>query len=284
MSLIRYPGSKRKLAPRIIGAFPDSLQLPLWMETKEWEYREPFFGSGAIGFEVLRNLPLGSRIWLNDIDFGLVGLWQSVWRTPGELCERIERFTPSVAAYEEYKEDMVSGRVKGFDPLKAGFRKLALHQMSFSGLGPMSGGPLGGKQQDGDKYTVDCRWSPVSLISQVGDLHDVLAKHQVRLTWRDFGEMFQQDGGNVFYYCDPPYYEKGTELYQFAFKDSDHRRLRGLLRQSAGQWMVSYDDHPFIRDLYAGCDFAELAVCYTTAVECGTRPKNGELLYSRCAA
>ena len=40
-----------------------------------------------------------------------------------------------------------------------GFKKLAIHQISYSGLGTMSGGPLGGAGQK-SQYKIDCRWSP----------------------------------------------------------------------------------------------------------------------------
>jgi len=90
MALIRYPGSKEKLAKQILPFFPQELFMPLW--ASDWEYREPFFGAGAIGFRILQTLPPKTRIWLNDIDFWLVCLWQSVWHAPDELKEMIERF------------------------------------------------------------------------------------------------------------------------------------------------------------------------------------------------
>jgi len=48
--------------------------------------------------------------------------------------------------------------------LDVGFKKLAIHQISYSGLGTKSGGPLGGKSQE-SIYKIDCRWSPKHIVN-----------------------------------------------------------------------------------------------------------------------
>ena len=60
------------------------------------------------------------------------------------------------------------------------------------------------------------------------------------------------DPGEAFFYLDPPYYAAGPQLYQFAFTHDDHIRLARLLRRESRPWLLSYDDHPVIYDLYAG--------------------------------
>jgi len=58
--------------------------------------------------------------------------------------------------------------------------------------------------------------------------------------------------GEAFYYLDPPYVEAGPQLYQGAFTLKDHERLARLLRRESRPWLLSYDDHPVIHDLYGG--------------------------------
>ena len=53
-------------------------------------------------------------------------------------------------------------------------------------------------------------------------------------------------------YLDPPYIEKGPELYQFSFTEDDHRRLARVLRRESRPWLLSYDRHPLVDDLYRG--------------------------------
>ena len=60
-----------------------------------------------------------------------------------------------------------------------GFKKLAIHQTSYSGLGTKSGGPLGGAEQK-SRYKIDCRWSPEYICKKVDKLHDLFAAIEVR--------------------------------------------------------------------------------------------------------
>ena len=65
----------------------------------------------------------------------------------------------------------------------------------------------------------------------------------------------------VFTYLDPPYYSNGNRLYLNFYEDWDHRKLsRYLQRQGTLHWAMSYDDAPFIRDLYATCTISHLSL------------------------
>lgn len=57
------------------------------------------------------------------------------------------------------------------------------------------------------------------------------------------------DRPDALFYLDPPYH--GTEkYYQADFSDSDHQRLRDVLRTVKGKWVLSYNDDEYIRGLY----------------------------------
>ena len=54
-------------------------------------------------------------------------------------------------------------------------------------------------------------------------------------------------------YCDPPYYERSQRLYLDGYERADHERLAGVIQaELAHHWMVSYDAHADIMDLYDG--------------------------------
>ena len=57
-------------------------------------------------------------------------------------------------------------------------------------------------------------------------------------------------------YVDPPYYQ--AECYEVSFGLRDHYRLRELIGQTKSRVVLSYNDCPFIRDLYR--DFWVVAV------------------------
>ena len=59
------------------------------------------------------------------------------------------------------------------------------------------------------------------------------------------------DRADVLFYLDPPYY--GTEKYYSAkFTIDDHIRLREILGQIEGKFILSYNDCKFVRELYQG--------------------------------
>lgn len=167
VSFFRYPGGKSKLCNQIIG------KLKQLAGFDRLEYREPFFGGGSIGSILLSQPNNISRIWINDFDLGISALWTSVIRYPDLLKERVMSFVPSVERFDEYKQLLMSHDLPVFNPnnddialVEYGFMKLAIHQISYSGLGTMSGGPLGGREQK-STYPIDCRWSPQYICKKI---------------------------------------------------------------------------------------------------------------------
>ena len=277
MALIRYPGSKAKLLDEILKCVPDEMKFELLASKVRWEYREPFFGAGAVGFEILNCLPSSSRIWLNDIDYGIYSLWRSVLNDPSGLSSMIERFTPSAEWFYEFKS---SDGDTSVSELRAGFRKLALHQMSVSGFGAKSGGPLGGREQKNAEYPVDCRWNAETLQRHVKRLHEQMKWFkELQITNLDFGEVLEGVPSDAFVYLDPPYVEKGGQLYKHAMDEAAHRRLAETIQKLKCRWALSYDDHALVRECYSWAEFKELAVVYTNATNApAKRPKNREVV------
>jgi len=259
-SFFRYPGGKTKFKPRILTA--------LHAFENDVEFREPFFGGGSIGLEFIdaTNPP---NIWINDFDVGIAALWTSVGRFPDQLIAKINDFRPSVQAFDDAKAyfftlalsltDMAEDEI-----VQCGFNKLVLHQLSYSGLGMKSGGPLGGREQDDTtKYPIDCRWSPNTMNKKIIKLHDRFIRKQMKITNVDFSDLIMDNNNKAIIYLDPPYYEKGAELYYHHFNDEDHIRLANLLKNTQHDWVLSYDSCDFIRNLYNWASIEEIDANYT---------------------
>jgi DNA adenine methylase len=277
VALIRYPGSKEKLVREITDRFPDQMRHELWSKGKPWEYREPFFGAGAIGFGVLKSLNPSCRVWLNDIDPGIVALWMSVRDHAEALSRRVMEFTPTTDAFYRFKEE------DGHTDLpvdEIGFRKLALHRMSFSGLGFKAGGPIGGKTQKSSEFTVGERWTRPSILNDIRILGRRLRRFDdFQFTNIDFSEVISHSPIESFIYLDPPYVDKGPALYKFAMSDADHMRLRDELKVCNGSWVLSYDDHEMVRDLYSWAKIESVNITYTMEMRReSVRPKNCEVV------
>lgn len=281
MPLIRYPGAKTKLYGRLRRLFPEQIIHELWAHSQPMEYREPFFGSGAIGFQILDSLSSKCKVWLNDKDEDLVAMWRTVLYDMHALMRAVTSYTPSVETFYEFKR--LDGTGTGTED-ERGFRKLVLHRTSMSGFGVMSGGPIGGRKQLHPEYNVGCRWNPESIKRQIRESHSALKRFDdIRITCQDFEQLITTAGERCFVYADPPYIEKGSQLYKHAMSEADHRRLYNALRGTKAHWVLSYDDHELVRQLYSDWTVIhELEVRYSNAV-CGidrakpVRPKNKEV-------
>lgn len=251
MGFFRYPGGKSKLAkfilPRIKKTITENKSIA--------EYREPFFGGGSIGLKVL---DFGiENFWINDYDYSVHCLWHSVINFPDELKKLVLNFKPTVESFYEIKDILNSHRLSDLseaDKVLFGFYKIAIHQISYSGLGVKSGGPLGGKNQK-SKYDISCRWSPGYISKKIDFYHDVFSKKQIRhatCSCLDFSDLIAEESVHAFLYLDPPYFVKGNELYQFGFSINDHVRLRDLLFKTKHHWLLSYDACNEVEDLYKG--------------------------------
>src|SRR5947209_1850 len=102
--LFRYPGGKSKLARHIVPIMSRFLQ----GNGGRCQFREPFFGTGAIGFQLIQG---GARdIWINDLDPAVRAVWDTVARRPRELKELLSAFEPNVEAFYEFRNDLLSLR------------------------------------------------------------------------------------------------------------------------------------------------------------------------------
>ena len=57
------------------------------------------------------------------------------------------------------------------------------------------------------------------------------------------------DDLDTFFYCDPPYFRKYYYEYNFT-TDEQHIELANILKNIKGKFLLSYQDRPFITDLY----------------------------------
>lgn len=286
MSFFRYPGGKSKLRKSI------SEHLNLYSDRFDLEYCEPFFGGGSIGLEFMSNNPDWKKIWINDRDSGVANLWTSLIRYPEELKSRVLEFIPSVEIFDEFKSDLLSNSISPQnkeETVEHGFKKLAIHQISYSGLGTKSGGPLGGRKQQ-SKYKIDCRWSPKYICKKIDKLREQFSSLKIKYngcTSLDFTDLIHSKD-NALLYLDPPYYVKGNDLYQFGFTEKDHERLSQSLKSTDHPWILSYDDCPEIRSLYEWAVVDMVSVNYSITAtkdkESGkrlSREKSELLIYSR---
>lgn len=275
----RYPGGKGKIGWDILKWFPYRVFDGIFADVSC--YCEPFVGSGAILARILPMLPDSVSVVVGDADVGVAAFWRCLCDPAkvARLSKMIVNFVPTPDDFYRFKE--LDGTHHG-DDADTGFRKLVLHQISFSGVGAMAGGPIGGRDQRSD-YDVTCRFRPERHVGNIASLRHQFARFRaVEVVHGDFASALGRvadDRG--FAYLDPPYYLKGRELYPCNMSPVDHARLADTLRGARYDWLLSYDDHPEVTRLYADWSRVhsfEMTATIDTKRGKGSRRKNNELV------
>lgn len=264
MSFFRYPGGKNKIINPILDKIEN-----ITSKLEKFQYREPFFGAGSVGVNVLKKLNTKiDNVWINDKDIGIACLWYSAIFNKELLKKKIKEYTPHVDDFFNFKNDLI--QITEYpktieEVLEIGFKKLVIHQISYSGLGTKSGGPLGGKSQI-SKYKIDCRWSSDYINKKIDKIYNQsFSKNKINVSCNDFKSLIVEKNinENVFIYLDPPYYEKGGELYQHSFGHEQHVALADCLKYTNHKWLLSYDCCDQIKKLYSWANIDIIEVPYT---------------------
>ena len=75
---------------------------------------------------------------------------------------------------------------------------------------------------------------------------------------RDFEKLIKQyDHKDAFFYCDSPY-TSGCGYDVTTTECIDHERLRDILKNIEGRFLLSYDNSPKVREIYKGFKMIEV--------------------------
>jgi DNA adenine methylase len=83
------------------------------------------------------------------------------------------------------------------------------------------------------------------------------------------------DRPETVFYVDPPYYQM-SQAYAVRFGEEDYQRLQATLRAVKGRFILSINDHPAVRAMYAGFKMVRVKLTYSAGnsrTAAGTRGK-----------
>lgn len=263
-SPLRYPGGKSQLSPFVIDVL-------LRNDLLHGTYAEPFAGGCGIAWTLLLNNYV-SEVWINDIDPAIYAFWRCVLDHTDALCERIERTPVTMEEWNRQRAIYDSSRPKQLD---LAFATLFLNRTNRSGI--LRAGVIGGKDQQG-AYKLDCRFTKPETLRKIRRI--AMYRDQVRLTRLDAADFISQRVSKLptrsLTNIDPPYYSKGPHLYCSYYNHDDHVALAKHIRAIRRPWMLTYDDAPEIRAIYARRPVREVSLLYFAQV----KRVGVELLYS----
>ncbi len=252
-SPLRYPGGKGKLAKFVadiikLNGLSDGL------------YVEPYAGGAAVAWELLLT-GVVRRVAINDISLPVYNFWYSVLNETERLT-RLIRDTPiDLPTRDRLK--LIVDNPKDQDPLDLGFALFYLNRVHRSGI--INGGVIGGRAQTGE-WKMDARFNREDLIQRIEHIAD--ARRRIELTNCDAVEFVAAGSGTwsskTLVYLDPPYYEKGSQLYHHYYRHPDHAAVADAVATlEAPKWIVSYDDVRPIHDLYSESEWLQYSIGYS---------------------
>jgi DNA adenine methylase len=246
--IIPWMGGKSRLADRLLPLFP-----------AHECYVEAFAGGAALFF--LRQVPAKCEV-LNDINGELVNLYRVV---QNHLEEFVRQFKWALSSRQIFEWQKMT-RPETLTDIQRAARFFYLQQHSF------------GARVDSQNYGTATTGSVVNLLRIEENLSAAYLRlagvNIENLSWQKVVERY--DRPHTFIYLDPPYWD--TEGYGVEFGFEHYQEMAALMHQAKGKMMVSINDHPAIREAFAGHHMLGLGIKYTVGRAQGERKETGELV------
>jgi len=231
---IPWLGGKRRLADTILNRFPAHTC-----------YVEVFAGGAALYF--LRQ-PAEVEV-INDINGDVVNLYRVV---KNHLEEFVRQFKWALSSREVFKWTQITPSDTLTDIQRAARFYYLQHQA------------FGGRVQGQSWGTATTAAAPtVNLLRLEEDLSAahlrLVGAYIERLDWKEC--MRRYDRPHSFFYLDPPYWE--TEGYGVPFPFEEYVAMAAIMKEIKGKALLSINDHPQIRECFAGLHMEEVPIKYT---------------------
>lgn len=233
-----WQGGKRALAKTLVGMIS---------EIPHVRYVEPFVGMGGVFF---RRSSRPKLEVINDINRDVVNLFRILQRHYQQFLDVLKWQVCSRAEFER----LVSVDPDTLTDLERAARFLYLQRAGF-------GGKAVG-QVFGVSYDQPARFDLTKLVPMLEDVHERLAGVLIeRLGYAECIKRYDSRPGTLFY-CDPPYWGCTDDYGRNIFSAADFDRLRGLLEGIQGRFILSINDTPEIREIFAGFEIRDVGVNY----------------------
>lgn len=225
-TLLRYPGGKAKAIKALEKYIPENTT----------KIVSPFFGGGSLEFHLASQ---GIEVEGYDIFKPVVNFWKAVKNDKQKLVEEIRKHLPINKEKFSYLQNVLRHKNDGLFTLdyEAAAIFFILNRCSFSGT-TLAGGysdqaALGRLTESSIQRVLNFDFFKVNVIN------------------KSFDEVIPDT--DEFLFCDPPYYlGKKSNLYGNNGEDHrnfNHELLAKLLKEKKS-WVLCYNDHDYIRELY----------------------------------
>ncbi len=238
-SIFRYPGgkSRKSVANKILSKRPKAFI----------EYREPFAGGSGIAMLIDPKI----KRWINDLDERPMTVLKALRDDPEgfiDACQSIPPLAPNEQPKQPHYEwgyerlqrvfkDEVRSKL-GNKAVEYYFKNRTAHSARTA--------------SDIQYFSAPDKWNIVAT----NRLQKASERLQgMKITIGNYLPLLMEQGEDCWCYLDAPYYSDtlrrpSSRLYAKSFEREDHKRLAEAVRNCPHKIMLSYDDHPMIRELY----------------------------------
>lgn len=237
-SPLRYPGGKNCNFSFVSGLIKEN-------GLTGCSYIEPYAGGAGLALRLLYEEYV-NNIVLNDYDPMVYAFWNVCLKNPDQLIKWIEKIEVTIENWLECKN--IIKNKKAYDEFNLATAFIFLNRTNVSGI--MNGGVIGGLEQSG-KYKINARFNKKAIIEKIVKFSKYSSR--IKVLNEDavhYINTFSDVSESTLIYMDPPYYQKGSNLYLNFYKDNDHIQLSQMIPKIKCYWLLSYDNCDFIKDIY----------------------------------
>ncbi len=241
---LKWAGGKTQLIEQI------KRQLPNIVNENEFTFIEPFVGSGAVLFWVLREFPNVKKAIINDINLDLTETYQTIKNDVSELIEILSKWENeyhSLTEKAEEKKEYYYQKREAFNKrnssqIKQSALFIFLNRTCFNGLYRVNRKNEFNVPMGSYKKPQICNQENLLAVSE--------ALQKVEILNGDFSETINYATENTFFYFDPPYkpLSETSSFNSYAkdeFNDLEQIRLKEFcdkLDRKGYQWILSNSD------------------------------------------
>lgn len=268
-SPFRYPGGKGFLTPLL------SAELAKRFDGSRPCFAEPYCGGAGAATNLLLAGEV-EQLFLNDADQRIYSAWRAMLTETDRFVAKIASVEVNLTTWDEALVRLYETPLPDYD-FELGFAAFFVNRTSRSGV-IIGSGPIGGYSQEG-KWKIDVRFNKEALAKRVRALGAL--RDRITLSCQDGLEFCRELAGHqrlssTFLFIDPPYVGAGGRLYYNGMSEDRHRDLANWLSAgNAPHWLLTYDDHPLVREIYSQIEQNLIEVAYSLSRKRSER----ELLY-----
>ena len=237
--VVKWVGGKRQIIDQIFQYIPKNIST----------YYEPFFGGGAVLFELQPK-----KAVINDINKELINLYEVIKNNTEELIEELKTHKNDEDYFYYVRElDRDKASYNSLTPIQKASRIIFLNKTCYNGLFRVN--------KSGEFNAPFGRYKNPNIVNEITirAVSNYFNKADITFMSKDFAEVLKGARKGAFVYLDPPYdpvsdtasftgYDKG------GFNRDEQIRLKNVcdkLNEKGIRFLLSNSATDFIKDLYA---------------------------------